>query len=205
MRTLTHHSLCIATFGLALLAVGGSGCSSSSTSTSSNGAPVASLIDDQAVLTPEQQEQIMAAKEALFKKLSGRLMEALSTKGPVEAINVCQVDAPKIAAEVGQELSVRIGRTGVRLRNPHNAAPEWASQMVQDRRDAPWFGQLKSGTRVGLLPIKLQPQCAMCHGPKDQIAPDVLERLKVHYPDDAATGFREGELRGWFWVEVDPA
>ena len=34
------------------------------------------------------------------------------------------------------------------------------------------------------------------------IAADVLDALKKNYPDDQATGFEEGDLRGWFWVEV---
>jgi hypothetical protein len=25
------------------------------------------------------------------------------------------------------------------------------------------------------------------------------------YPKDQATGFKEGDLRGWFWVEVPPS
>jgi len=30
----------------------------------------------------------------------------------------------------------------------------------------------------------------------------VREQLSTHYPDDAATGYQAGDLRGWFWVEV---
>jgi hypothetical protein len=41
-----------------------------------------------------------------------------------------------------------------------------------------------------------------CHGPSDSLAPDVADALALHYPDDRATGFTEGDLRGWFWVEV---
>jgi hypothetical protein len=26
--------------------------------------------------------------------------------------------------------------------------------------------------------------------------------LAARYPDDRATGFAPGDLRGWFWVEV---
>jgi hypothetical protein len=35
-----------------------------------------------------------------------------------------------------------------------------------------------------------------------QIAPVIAEQLAKLYPDDQATGFLEGELRGWFWVEM---
>jgi hypothetical protein len=42
----------------------------------------------------------------------------------------------------------------------------------------------------------------MCHGPKEQLIPEVKEQLAKLYPEDSATGFSEGELRGWFWVEL---
>jgi hypothetical protein len=30
----------------------------------------------------------------------------------------------------------------------------------------------------------------------------VKEALAEHYPEDQATGFQEGDLRGWFCIEV---
>ena len=153
--------------------------------------------------TPSETEKskLLAAKDLLFTKLSGRLMDALSTSGPANAIGVCQVDAKSIATEVGKESGVQIGRTGVRLRNTSNQPPDWAKQLVAARSSEPVFARLSNGRAAALLPIKLQSQCLMCHGPKEQIAPDVQEKLAKLYPQDQATGFSEGELRGWFWVE----
>ena len=34
---------------------------------------------------------------------------------------------------------------------------------------------------------------------------NVKEALAASYPADRATGFREGDLRGWFWIEVPAA
>ena len=51
----------------------------------------------------------------------------------------------------------------------------------------------------------MQAACLACHGPAEQIAPDVKELLAREYPSDQATGFQEGDLRGWFWVEVPTA
>jgi hypothetical protein len=36
----------------------------------------------------------------------------------------------------------------------------------------------------------------------DRLSPAVREELKERYPADQATGFKDGDLRGWFWVEV---
>jgi hypothetical protein len=34
------------------------------------------------------------------------------------------------------------------------------------------------------------------------LAFDVKEKLATFYPQDQATGFSAGELRGWFWIEL---
>lgn len=147
-------------------------------------------------------EKMLAAKDALFTKLSGRLMEAMTGQGPVAAIAVCQKEAPAIAKAVSEEQGLQIGRTGVRLRNPGNVAPAWAEELVRDKIDTPTFVTLDNGHGAALLPIKLQAQCLMCHGPKEQIAPVIQEQLTKLYPNDEATGFKEGELRGWFWIDL---
>jgi hypothetical protein len=151
--------------------------------------------------TEAQKEKMLAAKEALFQRLSGRLMEAMSSEGPAAAIAVCQTEAPQIAKAISEEQGVSIGRTGVRLRNPTNQPPAWAMSLVETKTDTPTFVKLSNDHAAALLPIKLQAQCLMCHGPSDQIIPDVQSQLAKLYPADQATGFQEGELRGWFWVE----
>jgi hypothetical protein len=153
------------------------------------------------ILTESEKSGLLAAKEELFTRLSGRLMNAMSTNGPAAAIEVCQVEAKSIAEEVGKGANVKIGRTGVRLRNTTNQPPSWALKLVADRTDTPVFAKLSDERSVALLPIKLQAQCLMCHGPSEQISSDVKEKLTELYPQDQATGFSEGELRGWFWVE----
>lgn len=151
--------------------------------------------------TEEAKQALLAAKEDLFKQLSGRLMAAMNTGGPAEAVEVCYAQAPKIAKEVGETHNIRIGRTGVRLRNTNNEAPGWAKELVESQIDTPTFAVLSNDKAVALLPIKLQPQCLMCHGPVEQISDEVKRVLANRYPNDQATGFRDGDLRGWFWVE----
>jgi hypothetical protein len=85
----------------------------------------------------EQQRRMLAAKESLFQKLSGRLMETMSTEGPAAAIDVCQKEAPQIAQAVGEEQGVSIDRTGLRLRNPLNQTPAWATSLVESKVDTP--------------------------------------------------------------------
>lgn len=155
--------------------------------------------------TAAQQQTLLAAKDALFQQLSARLQQALGEQGPAAAIAVCQREAPRLASEVGASHGVQIGRVGVRLRNPENQPPHWARPLTEQRQEVATFVTLSNGDAAALLPIKLQGQCLMCHGPREQIPPIIQTQLARLYPDDQATGFREGELRGWFWVQQKPA
>ena len=162
-------------------------------------------IDDTATETRSERsptQVALQAKNELAKRLSGKLMAAMSDGGPVAAIEVCSQQASEIAANVGREFGVSIGRTSYRLRNPANRAPAWTQPFVEVRETDPQFVDLSNGGTGALLPILLQPQCLACHGPADKINANVGEQLKKLYPDDAATGFHQGDLRGWFWVEV---
>jgi hypothetical protein len=44
--------------------------------------------------------------------------------------------------------------------------------------------------------------CATCHGPTESLSAGVRKEIAERYPTDRAVGFKEGEIRGWFWVEI---
>jgi hypothetical protein len=59
------------------------------------------------------------------------------------------------------------------------------------------------GDKVGVLrPIVERPMCASCHGSAGRMDSGVRLVLQDRYPADRAVGFTEGEIRGWFWVEM---
>ncbi len=89
-----------------------------------------------------------------------------------------------------------IGRTSHRLRNPGNLAPGWAKPAVNEIVDTAWFAEGPAGELGAILPIKLAAPCLACHGPADGLNEDVRSALAESYPDDQATGFAEGDLRG---------
>jgi hypothetical protein len=147
----------------------------------------------------------MQAQSDMLDQLLRRLTDALSRGGPAAAISICQQEAPQIAESVGRKHGVAIGRTSFRLRNPRNDPPEWARPLVEQRLAEPQFVDLPDGRLGALLPIRLKPQCTLCHGPEAELAEEVKAALDEQYPEDQATGFQEGDLRGWFWVEVPAA
>ena len=163
------------------------------------------VVEESALSAAEsvQLEAAIAARDELAKSLMLRLLEGMQSGGARAAIDVCKVAAPEVAADINATKPLTIGRTSHRLRNPKNHAPAWAAPFVKEMRsEQVLLRHGGNGAFAALFPIKLQGQCLQCHGPTEQIAPEVRASLKAAYPKDEATGFREGELRGWFHVTV---
>lgn len=156
----------------------------------------------------QQGRGMLAEARSAQKKLGSSLKEALT--GAVEessfdgAVDFCQKQAPALAREVSDEAGVEIGRTSHKLRNPDNAPPTWAEDVVESQQKGKYVFRGPKGKLGYLHPIELGGLCVNCHGPEEKLAPDVKEMLTKHYPKDEATGFEVGDLRGWFWVEVPP-
>jgi hypothetical protein len=132
----------------------------------------------------------------------GALAEGLE-KGPATAIEVCQVLAPEIAADLGSA-AVEIGRTSHKLRNRANAPREWVRPLLDRYERArgepePEIVRLEDGKIGYVEPIFVKPMCLTCHG--GDLSPDVAARIDTLYPDDRARGFKEGDFRGLFWIE----
>ena len=135
------------------------------------------------------------------------LNSGLEQGGPVLAIKSCHVDSARVAERVGREEGLAAGRTSDRLRNPTNAPRPWAAPLVKANagrraQDVDGFA-VDLGDKVGVIrPIAERALCAGCHGRPDQFSTAVRAELKDRYPSDRATGFGEGDIRGWYWVEV---
>jgi hypothetical protein len=144
---------------------------------------------------------------ALTKTFKGNLMEALTESlndGPAETIGVCAVMAPEIAADLSVD-GVRIGRSSHRLRNPANESPDWVRPLIEEyRREAPGAEprsvRIDDATVGYVEPLYVGQPCLVCHG--EAVPEEVQQEILAVYPQDEATGFREGEFRGVIWVEI---
>ena len=158
----------------------------------------------------EWQPEITHALESmaeLQQVLMSRLMAALEQGDVASAVEVCRKVAQPLSRQTAQTLHLKMGRTSFRLRNPENAPPAWARAFVlsgEGRKAADVPGRAWDlGDRVGVLrPIPTANVCLSCHGEPGVLSPAVSLALEKAYPNDAARGFREGDLRGFFWAEV---
>ena len=93
------------------------------------------------------------------------------------------------------------------MRNPANGPDDEARAILTDFEhelvpNAPppsRFITHPDGSARYLQAIPMQPLCIACHG--SELSTEVSDALAERYPQDEATGFAVGELRGAFLIE----
>ena len=147
----------------------------------------------------------------LLNQLGAKLKAAMSTDGPMAAVSVCKEAAPSIARSLSAEHGVQMTRVGTRVRNSQMGVPnawqkealaQFETRLAQGEKPANLeFWQVvetTSGKRElhYAKAIMVQPQCLACHGQAQDISAPMAEKIKQEYPDDQATGYSAGKLRG---------
>jgi hypothetical protein len=119
-------------------------------------------------------------------------------------VEVCSRRASELTAEVGSDRDLRLKRVSLRNRNPDNRASVGEASVLALMAARPELADtllVRDGAPTYMRAIRITaPLCLQCHGPVDELAPGVAEKLARFYPDDDATGFSEGDLRGAFVV-----
>jgi len=164
---------------------------------------------------PSAEEQAAMAAEArkasgaLIQKLGGELKTALGEKGPDGAIGVCKERAPQIAAEVSKQSGFDVKRVSPKNRNPAGVPDAWEAEAQAGLEKRMAAGEKpetldtwqvvstsngKQFRYAKALPV--QPVCLTCHGDSAAIPDTVKARLAAEYPQDKATGYGPGMVRG---------
>lgn len=150
-------------------------------------------------------EAARVASNRLRMELQKELQTALQEGGPVAAIDVCRLRAGEIAAEVSASTALDVQRVSTRSRNPLNHADGVESQVIAQFERRPAFADtafVRDGAPVYMRAIRIEsPACLACHGPVESLVPELRTELQSAYPDDQATGFAQGDLRGAFVVK----
>jgi hypothetical protein len=151
--------------------------------------------------------------KAFGGQLLGDLQTAMKSGGPVEAIKVCNVSAPAIARTQAEQRGWKVGRTSLKVRNPNNAPDAWERKMLEDFVARRAQGEDPAGMEVAetvvtdgkpefrymkAIAIPAGAPCVTCHG--KTIEPTVAAAIHELYPQDQATGFDTGDIRGAFTI-----
>ena len=157
----------------------------------------------------EKSNYIIKGKEIAqmtVKNLGGNLIKHMKEGGPQQAIPFCNTAAQPLTEEVARKYNVLIKRTSHKIRNENNK-PTKAEETIlkqyltlisnNNKELKPIVSKDKEGKVHFYAPIKLEAKCLACHG---TIGKEVTTKtdsiLKALYPNDKATGFKTGDLRG---------
>jgi hypothetical protein len=159
----------------------------------------------------EARERGQAIAKEAFGVLSGNLGRAITENGINNALHFCSVHATGLAGGVAQTNQVTLKRVSERARNLENRAKAEELVLLESFRTAlktsalvaPEVRTNAAGRFVFYAPIMLNnPVCLKCHGdPERDIAADTMALIRKLYPEDRATGFKFGELRGMWRIE----
>ena len=75
--------------------------------------------------------QSRSISQAMLKELGQKLQSAMTEGGAVNAIGVCNTQAPEIAGRVSAQNQVKLSRVGTRARNPVMGVPnDWQAKAL---------------------------------------------------------------------------
>jgi hypothetical protein len=166
--------------------------------------------DEQPVVNTET--EVANAKQAikeLAAALQIELKSAMQAGGPIVAVGVCNVQAIPITQKVAMDQGLLLSRVSLKSRNPLNRPNDWQSAVLKgfERRKTAGeeIGKLAWSETVSIdgeqefrfmKAIPTSAVCLSCHG--TEISPEISGALTTLYPEDRATGYYEGDLRGAF-------
>lgn len=167
-------------------------------------------------LTPAQQAAAIERGRAIaaetFGLLSTNLQNALASGGVSNALPFCSLAASPLTASVATRHGVGVRRVTHAPRNPSARASEVEETVLEGFRAALTSGQTPMPLATNLLPGRAtffapivinHALCLNCHGePGNDISADNLAIIRRHYPRDEATGFKMGDLRGAWRIEI---
>ena len=147
-----------------------------------------------------------AAIAETFGTLSQNLMKALQEGGVRQAVPFCQENAAGLVKPIAEKHGLRIQRVSHKARNPANRATEAELALIQTFSQAiaegrpltPKIVPQPDGAQVFYAPILIPADaCLKCHGiPGNTMSTADHDFIRSLYPEDAATGFNLGDLRG---------
>ncbi len=173
----------------------------------------------------ENQEKLKMITTGTFKTVMPALMKQVAGRvksdGFASAVEFCNEKAPGLEGDFNSSLKEKFvkeynladysfKRTALKLRNPKNAPDSLEKSVMQQ-----WQKDLAEGKEIGLvmkkvgdkyygmMPVKIpSPLWLGCHGTPDTIDAEAAKKIRELYPEDKATGFSVGDLRGALSVEI---
>ena len=146
---------------------------------------------------------------AVPPKLLQVLSDQIAQGGLASAVTVCTEKAQHMAKTASEQTGWAIRRVSLKNRNPKAVPDAWERETLEefDRRAAAGedisklekFATADVDGRPTYRYMKALPTqqlCLSCHGSSEAIPADVADKLHALYPNDKATGYALGQIRG---------
>ena len=139
------------------------------------------------------------------EELSGKLMSKMKEGGLPLALEYCNTAALPLTQQMSDQHGVLIKRASLKTRNPLNKPSdaeiiilkEFQANIDQGISLEPKVELDHNGIPNYYAPILVEKKCLSCHGTLDkELSRPADSIIKSYYPNDMATGFTEGDLRG---------
>ena len=144
-----------------------------------------------------------------FETLSGNLQKAMQEGGVEHAIKFCNINASDLVKSLNKKHNVEVKRTSLKVRNQNNTptSEELVQLMIYQKQNnegkelKPTAKKIKNNKVVFYSPIHIKPLCLSCHGKVGEVLLTTNHNLiKSLYPNDKATGYSNGDLRGMWSI-----
>ena len=153
-------------------------------------------------------EITLKAKKTLGKKLKN----AIQNGGVENAISFCNLNAMPLIDSLSSKFSTEIRRVSLKVRNP-NDHPDNLEREILEAYAYQWKDSIPLQTNVQALeegkylftkPILIDNTlCLGCHGtPENGLLKQTADFIKLKYPNDKATGYQIGDLRGIWSITI---
>jgi hypothetical protein len=167
-------------------------------------------------LAPEVQSAVVQRGNAIatetFSLLSSNLQSAIQSGGVSNALPFCSLAATPLTAGMAEKHGVTLRRVTHKPRHPAARASAAELAILQSFEvalaatalpPAPFATNLVSGQATYFAPIVIANElCLKCHGaPGRDISAENLAVIKKYYPQDEATGFQLGQVRGAWRID----
>ncbi len=127
------------------------------------------------------------------------------------AAQYCSMKAYPLTDSLANQYKVYLSRVSLKNRNPANEAKGLEKGLLEAYADA-HENDIELNTNVQFIrpgdsilynkPIFIASNvCLNCHGSKDDISSEIQQLLSAQYPNDKATGYKTGDLRGMWSVK----
>ncbi|WP_338358100.1 c-type heme family protein [Yeosuana marina] len=144
-------------------------------------------------------EYALETKKVLGKNLMGTIQK----EGTEAALAFCNIQAMPLTDSMSVKFDANIKRVSDKNRNPNNKANEeelkyiaaFKANALAKKEPKPIVIEEANSVHF-YFPIPTNTMCLQCHGTKDDIRPEVQDRISKLYPNDLATGYKENEIRG---------